>query len=457
MRADLNWFFHLCGEQEILTPDQIHTTLKSITSLSSLDDVAGVLTESGWVQDPGDLRDMIKQATRHAKKSDDAPTLPLPEGNDPRSITPDFSALDRLNDEELSGVMLGWLAQCSSVGISDVHISSGARPRIRHHRSLVYLSDHPLDAELAERMNLCLLSSVQKEQFREAWELDFALDLGEQEEGIHTRLRANLFYQHNGVNGVFHIARGESPGLEELGFPNASEIRNLLAYHNGLILVTGPVGSGKTTTLASLVRELNHTRRSHIVAIEDPVEVIQQSRNCIVTQREIRSHVQSFDKALRSALREDPDIIVVGELRDLETIEMAITAAETGHLVIGTLHTRDAASTLNRILNVFPPRLQPQIRAMVADSLRGVICQQLLPSTDGGVTLACEFLVNNTAVANSIREAKDGAIGSAMQTGKRHGMRTMDESVLELYRVGRISRQIAEDTLRNPSLIDENI
>lgn len=237
--------------------------------------------------------------------------------------------------------------------------------------------------------------------------------------------------------------------LEELGFPNADNIRKLLNYHNGIILVTGPVGSGKTTTLASLVNELNQTRKDHIITVEDPIEVMQHSANSIVTQRQVGEHTESFNSALKSALREDPDIIVIGEMRDLETIEMAVTAAETGHLVIATMHTSDAGATLNRMLDVFPPSQQNQIRAMTAGSLRGIVCQRLIPSVDDEVVLACELLINTTAVANIIRDAKETGLESAMQSGKQLGMLTMNDSVQTLLDQGRITPEVAEENMFN--------
>ncbi len=456
MRRDLNWFFHYCLEKDLLSAEQVHGSLQSIHGQTSLEDVGDILTQAGWIDNPESIRDIIKSARKQTKKSAEAPPLPSLESADPRSTAPDFSAWTDLPDEELSGSIRSWIAECQASAVSDIHLTADARPRVRHHREVVYLSENPLEADLVERIVLCLLSDEQKSRFQQEWELDFVLDLEEREDGTQLRLRANLLRHINGVSAVFHMAHTEVASLEELGFPNAENIRKLLTYHNGIVLVTGPIGSGKTTTLASLVHELNETRKCHIVAIEDPIEVVQASRGSILTQREVGTHVQAFDLALKSALREDPDVIVVGELRDLETIEMAVTAAETGHLVIGTLHTRDAASTLNRILNVFPPRQQSQIRAMTADSLRGIICQRLIPSTDGGVALACEFMVNTSATANLIREGKDGGIGASMQTGKRQGMRTMDESILELYKVGRISRETAENFLQDPGLIEED-
>jgi twitching motility protein PilT len=239
----------------------------------------------------------------------------------------------------------------------------------------------------------------------------------------------------NGTAGSYRIVPDRMRSLKDLGFAqHVGTLKKLLSYHNGLILITGPVGSGKTTTLASMVDHLNTSRTDHIITVEDPIEVVQPAKSCNVSQREVGAHTKSFFTALKGALREDPDIIVIGELRDLETIEMAVSAAETGHLVIGTMHTSDAATTLTRLLDVFPPAQQTQIRSSVAESLRGVVCQRLLPAAEGGgLVLACEILVNNIAVSNLIREGKSQGIRNAMETGIKEGMCLMDNVVFGLY------------------------
>jgi twitching motility protein PilT len=230
--------------------------------------------------------------------------------------------------------------------------------------------------------------------------------------------------------------------MKELGLPES--LRLLTQYHNGLVLVTGPVGSGKSTTLAALVDEINTARKDHIITLEDPIEYIIPSKGCHVTQREVHTHTRSFGAALRGALREDPDVIMVGEMRDLETISLAITASETGHLVLGTLHTSNAARTLDRVLDVFPSDQRDQIRIMVSESLRGVVSQQLLPRADGkGRVLAMEILVNTPAVANLIREGKTFMLPGVIQTGKKLGMKLMDDSVADLYRAGLITAEEA--------------
>ncbi|MEM0965201.1 MAG: PilT/PilU family type 4a pilus ATPase [Verrucomicrobiota bacterium] len=456
MRSDLGWFFSLCQEGGLLTAEQAHQLITEIDFASTLEEVADRTAAHGWISRPEDVRNQVKEAGKRSKKGDTAPELTPPPQVDLAGNAPDFASWQSMDDTSLKSAMGDWVEFCQIHGVSDLHLTAGARPRVRHYREIVYLSDHDLDPGLAERMNLILLTDEQQKAFAEDWDLDYSIPLETEGPETSHRLRVNLTRHHSGVSGVYHMARPTIGTLEELGFPNAETIRKLLAYHNGIILVTGPVGSGKTTTLASLLNELNETRSSHIITIEDPIEVVQSSKECILTQRQVGVHTRSFDRALGSALREDPDIIVVGEMRDLETIEMALTAAETGHLVIGTLHTRDAASTLSRLLDVFPSRQQSQIRAMTADSLRGIICQRLLPSTDGKVALACELMINNSATANIMRDAKESGLEAAIQTGRKQGMRAMDESIAELYEVGRISLETAQYYIKDQNLLSRN-
>ena len=263
--------------------------------------------------------------------------------------------------------------------------------------------------------------------------MDFAYDNGE------GRFRASVVKQRLGLDLVFRIISTTIRSMADIGLP-LDHITPLTRYHNGLVLVTGSVGSGKSTTLAALVDFINGDRDDHILTLEDPIEYVFDSKTCHVNQREVHSHTDSFAKALRGALREDPDVIMVGEMRDLETIQLALTAAETGHLVLGTLHTGNAPRTLDRILDVFPTDQRDQIRIMVSESLRGVLSQQLVPRADGnGRVLALELLVNTPAVANCIREGKTYMLPGVMQTGKNVGMITMDESLRRLYIQGLIT------------------
>ncbi len=451
MRPEIHWLLHFCSDNELLTADQISGMASNLEPSTDIHAVAKLLTSTGWVKDAEFLQSAVDAALKNVAEGFELPEIPgiSPEEESSFGDFPVFSTFNDLSDAELHAAMKDLFTQCQQIGASDLHITGGSRPRIRHHRLIVYLSNTPLSDALARRMNLILLSDAQRKQFEADWDLDYALTIGSEDGDYNMRFRANLMEQKNGISGAYRVIADRLMSLEELGFPNAPDIEKLLAYHNGIILVTGPVGSGKTTTLASLVDKLNQTRQEHIITVEDPIEVMQESANSIVTQRQVGEHTQSFNSALKSALREDPDIIVIGEMRDLETIEMAITAAETGHLVIATMHTRDAASTLNRLLDVFPPRQQSQIRAMTAGSLRGIICQRLLPSTDDEVVLACELLVNTTAVANIIRDGKDTGLNTAMQSGKKFGMRTMNDSVKELLAQGKISPEVAAQNTHN--------
>ena len=279
-------------------------------------------------------------------------------------------------------------------------------------------------------------------------DLDYALPVGASE-----RYRVNLMFHKEGAAGAYRMVPKEVRTLPELGFAeHIDTLKKMLSYHNGLVLITGPVGSGKTTTLASMVAHLNETRKDHIITVEDPIEVVQVSKGCNVTQRQVGDHTNTFFSALKGALREDPDIIVIGELRDLETIEMAVSAAETGHLVIGTMHTSDAATTLNRLLDVFPASQQTQIRASVAESLRGIVCQRLLPRPSGGLVMACEILVNNMAISNLVREGKTTGLRNTMETGVREGMCLMDNVIFALYQEGKVSKETALASISNRAL-----
>jgi twitching motility protein PilT len=357
----------------------------------------------------------------------------------------DIAAMFKLDEPGLAAAMRALLKATAAQGASDLHLSTGARPFVRQHRMLSYISDYTLSADDALRANTALLSEAQKTVYLERKDFDYALALSGSD-----RYRVNLMYHKYGPAGAYRMVPAETKSLDALGYTkHIATLKKLLSYHNGLILITGPVGSGKTATLASMVAYLNETRFDHIITVEDPIEVVQPARGCNVTQREVGPHTRTFASALKGALREDPDIIVIGELRDLETMEMAITASETGHLVIGTMHTSDAATTLNRMLDVFPPSQQTQIRASVAESLRGIVCQRLLPGAEGGLVLACEILVSNTAIQNLIREGKSAGLRNTMETGVKEGMCLMDNVVFGLYQEGRISSAVALANISN--------
>jgi twitching motility protein PilT len=446
MRPEIHWLLHFCLDNQLLTEGQVIGMAGNLAPDSDVHAIAKLLENSSWITDTAFLESAVEASINNTRDGFELPELPGVAVETTSSQVegfPDFAALNELSDDEVRAAIRQLIIHCQAMGASDLHLTGGARPRIRHHRNIVYLSNEPLTDELARRINYLPLTPEQRKQFEADWDLDYALSVDDESDGFKMRFRVNLTETKKGISGVYRIVTDRLMTLEELGFTNADTIRKLLSYHNGIILVTGPVSSGKTTTLASLVNELNQNRRDHIITVEDPIEVMQNSANSIVTQRQVGKHTKSFNTALKSALREDPDIIVIGEMRDLETIEMAITAAETGHLVIATMHTSDAASTLNRMLDVFPPSQQNQIRAMTSGSLRGIICQRLIPSTDDQVVLASELLVNTNAVANIIRDAKETGLQNAMTSGKKLGMLTMNDSLQALLDEGKITPEVA--------------
>ncbi len=355
-----------------------------------------------------------------------------------------FYTLPVGEDEFLSGGILSYLKLARSVGASDLHVSAASEPFFRLHGRIIYIRQKPLTGEVTERLLTPILNEEQKGRLDEKWDLDFAY--ADEKLG---RFRVNYYRQRHGLSACFRLVEDRVRTIEELGLPPA--IANFTTHHQGIVLITGTAGCGKSTTLAALVGLINRTRKEHIIAVEEPIEYVHQSDKCNVTQREVRRHTKDFHYALRASLREDPDVIVVGEMRDLETISMAITAAETGHLVFGTLHTTNATRTVDRILDVFPPREQAQIRAMVSESLRGVISQQLVPRSDGrGRIPAIEILVATPAVANMIREFKTFQLVSTIQTGKNLGMVTMDDSLFELVNQGLITKEEARYRAEEP-------
>ena len=323
-------------------------------------------------------------------------------------------------------------------GASDIHLSVNSPPIWRRYGLLepIWLQAEPLNPAQTEQLAAGFLTPEQLQQLATRGDVDFAYatSIG--------RFRASVVRQRTGCNIVFRIISDTVRSMDELGLPE--QLKLLTQFHNGLVLVTGSVGSGKSTTLAALVDEINRNRQDHIITLEDPIEYIIPSRGCHVTQREVHTHTKSFANALRGALREDPDVIMVGEMRDLETISLAITASETGHLVLGTLHTSNAARTLDRLLDVFPTDQRDQIRIMVSESLRGIVSQQLIPRADGsGRALAIEILTNTPAVGNVIREAKTFMLPGIIQTGKKLGMKLMDDSLQELFLAGTITAEEA--------------
>jgi twitching motility protein PilT len=334
-------------------------------------------------------------------------------------------------------------------GASDCHLSAGEPPMIRIHGDLKKL-DHPaMSREEVHALIYDIMGDAQRKTFEETHECDFSFEMG-----AIARFRVNVFLQRKGEGAVFRTIPTKIQTLDELGMPPI--LRQLCDKEKGLILVTGPTGSGKSTTLAAMVDDLNNTYEGHILTIEDPVEFVHQSKKCLVNQRELGPHTHSFANALRAALREDPDVILVGEMRDLETIQLALTAAETGHIVFGTLHTSSAPKTVDRIIDVFPPSQQAQIRAQFAESIEAVITQTLLKKKGGGRTAALEIMTGTTAVRNLIREGKIHQIPGTMQVSQKDGMQTMDMALVNLINRGIITREEAQSKSMNPNLLGPN-
>lgn len=330
-------------------------------------------------------------------------------------------------------------------GASDCHLSTGEPPMLRVHGDLKKLEHAPLSKEDVHNLVYDVMNDAQRKRFEEAHECDFSFELGEV-----ARFRVNVFMQRKGEAAVFRTIPTKILTLEELGMPPV--LKQLCDREKGLILVTGPTGSGKSTTLAGMIDHLNNDFEGHILTVEDPIEFVHPSKKCLINQRELGPHTHSFANALRAALREDPDVILVGEMRDLETIQLALTAAETGHLVFGTLHTSSAPKTVDRIIDVFPSSQQAQIRAQFAESIEAVITQTLLKKKGGGRVAALEILVGTTAVRNLIREGKIHQIPGTMQVSRKDGMQTMDMALQDLVARGLVTREEAQSRSSNPNL-----
>jgi twitching motility protein PilT len=339
------------------------------------------------------------------------------------------------------------LALAVERGASDIHIHSGAPIGLRLVGRLEDLDPQPLAPAVAARMIEEVLDDDQRAALARHGQIDFAYTLPGR-----ARFRANAYRQQHGLDAVFRSIPSQPPTLLSLGLPES--LARLADYHQGMVLITGPSGCGKSATMAALINIINQTRTEHIVTVEDPIEYIHPSRRGIVNQRQVGPHTASFARALRAALREDPDVVAIGELRDLETIALAITAAETGHLVFGTLHTNNAVRTINRMLGVFPPSQQGQMRTMISESLRAVVSQRLLARADGsGRVPALEVLIVTTAAANLIRDNKTFQIRSILQTGAAHGMVQLDASIAELVRSGVVTRDEALLHVEDPARI----
>jgi twitching motility protein PilT len=333
----------------------------------------------------------------------------------------------------MSAAVIKYLQTLVQQGGSDLHIAAGSPPMLRVRGDLGKIDVPPLTPQDVEKIVSEITNAPQKEELKRNKSVDFAIKVS----GLSI-FRVNVFFQRQGLSAVFRALNEKPPRLETMGLPDIC--RKACYYPQGLVLVTGPTGSGKSTTLAAMIDYINRNHQSHILTLEDPIEFQHVSQRCMVNQRQLGTHFTDFGSALRAALREDPDIILVGEMRDPETIALAITAAETGHLVLATLHTNSAPKTIDRIIDSFPADQQNQIRSMLSDSLKIVLTQKLVPTADGkGRLLVQDVLINNSAVSNLIREGKLHQIPSIMQTSKREGMMVMDQELLEAVRRGTVS------------------
>ncbi len=337
-------------------------------------------------------------------------------------------------------------------GASDLHLTTNSPPQIRIDGLLIPLQLPPMSAAETKALVYSVLTDQQKHRFEDSLELDFSFGM----KGL-ARFRANVFNQRGAVGAAFRTIPWEIRSFQELGLPDV--VATLSERPRGLVLVTGPTGSGKTTTLAAMLDKVNRERQAHIVTIEDPIEYLHSHKRCLVNQRELGSDTKSFPNALRSVLRQDPDVVLIGEMRDLETIECALRIAETGHLTLATLHTNSASQTINRIIDVFPPNQQPQVRAQLSLVLEGILCQALLPRASGsGRVVALEILVPNSAIRNLIREDKVHQIYGSMQAGQeKHGMQTFNQALATLYLNKQISLETAMSKSPNPVELEDLI
>jgi twitching motility protein PilT len=336
------------------------------------------------------------------------------------------------------------LLQVMDRNASDLHLTAGSPPMVRHHGKLHALDYPVLTPQMTREVIYSILTNDQRQRLETDWQIDFAYSIPGK-----ARFRVNAYFQRASLSAAFRLIPSEMPKLRDLALPPI--LQEFAKKPRGFVLVTGPTGSGKSTTLAAMLDMINEERHEHILTIEDPIEFLHKHKKCIVNQRELGADAQTFALGLKAALRQDPDVILVGEMRDLETISTALTAAETGHLVFATLHTQDTAQTVDRIVDVFPPDQQQQVRVQLSVSLQGIVTQQLLPTADGlGRTVAVEVLVPTPAVRNLIREGKTHQIYSTLQTGNQFGMQTMDSSLAQLVREQKITRELAEARSSTP-------
>jgi twitching motility protein PilT len=407
------------------------------------------MSMQGQDQTPqGDTRDFAERQPVGAEESlaGGNPPMPAPQQNGPLYNEPVLVESPQQQAQvveerpaQAQAILADLLSHMLEIKASDLHISAGNPPLYRLHGDLIRTEHGKLMPNDIQQMVYAILTQKQRERFEEDWELDLSYSLPKV-----ARYRVNIYKQRDAVGAAFRLIPFEIKPIEDLGVP--PQARQFAELPRGLVLVTGPTGSGKSTTLAGLIDIINSGMPRHIMSVEDPIEFLHQHKMSAVHQREVGGDTKSFAQALKHVLRQDPDVILVGEMRDLETISMALTAAETGHLVFATLHTNSAPGSVDRIIDVFPPHQQQQIRVQLAASLQGVLTQTLIPTVDGkGRAVACEILIVTPAVSNLIREGKTHQIFSAMQAGGAHGMQTMDKALAQLVLAGKIRREDAEE------------
>ncbi len=445
-------FGRLAVHLRLITLEQLAQATAQQSNETNLRPLGTILVERGFLEQSGVERVLKHQAEvmavrRRAAQADiDAasaraaskpgPTftqvmkpLDVPDDDQGIDVTLDGDTAPRaiaVNAQMARSYVETLLSSAVAQGASDVHVHSNERVRMRLHGKLHAITDRALPSSITEAGLLALLDADDQARLNADGHLDCALNI----RGAG-RVRANIYRQQHGLDGVFRIVKTLPPTLTQLGLK--SDLARVTTFQQGIVLCTGPTGCGKTSTMAALVHMINEERAEHVVTIEDPIEVVHPSLRCIVSQRQVGKHTSAFARALKSALREDPDVIVIGEMRDRETVTLALTAAETGHLVLATLHTHSAVRTINRIIGEFPPQQQSTIRAMLSESLRAVLSQHLLPRRDGrGVVAAVEVLFNTPAVAHLIREGRTHQIKNVMQTGQAHGMLTRDDALKDL-------------------------
>jgi twitching motility protein PilT len=461
MGQDEVLFGRIALHYKLVSQDQLAAATAAWSQEGGLRGLGEILVESGVlnlrqleqlraVQRDYLAKELAKQkAPQQGQGQTAAPVAPPAEAPAPPAPAPPPAA------QPAAAPRAGWrdssrrldvlLTETVSQRASDLHLHCGSAVKLRRNGEIFDLDADPLEPAVSDAVIREILTPEQQKDLDEHGQIDFAYTIA----GVG-RFRANAYRQQRGVDAVFRAIPPNPPSLEELGLPTA--LSRFADFHQGMVLLTGPAGCGKSSTLAAMVNIINQGRQDHIITIEDPIEYIHRSQKCVVNQRQVGRHTGSFARALRAALREDPDVIAIGELRDLETISLALTAAETGHLVLASLHTNNAIRTINRILGVFPPEQQEQIRTMVSESLRAVISQRLVVKADGsGRVPALEVLVCNKAVGNLIRDNKTFQIKSVLQTGSVHGMCLLDASLADLVKNRVITREEAARNAEEPA------